>query len=186
MKNSWTNDVPLLPIVVGGILLLLAAAALVYVNLNSSSTASAGGVKAGVQCQGSEQTAVHYHAHLVLIVAGTTSSVPANIGIDEAHSCLYWLHTHATDGIIHIEGPKSVAKRKFTLGDFFDIWSKPLDEHHLGATTIRDDQKLTMFVDGKPYSGDPRKIVLAAHTLVTLEVTPPELPPPDFKFPEGI
>ncbi|MDQ6691316.1 MAG: hypothetical protein M3Z13_00970 [Candidatus Dormibacteraeota bacterium] len=185
-EKNPLGDLPILPVVVGGILLLLGAIALVYANLGSSTAASAGGSKKGIQCQASEQQAVHYHSHLTLIVAGTTSSLPANIGIDDAHSCLYWLHTHATDGIIHIEAPKSVAKRKFTLGDFFDIWGKPLDEHHLGATTVGGDQKLTMFVDGAPYVGDPRKIVLAAHTVVTIEVTPPEIPAPDFKFPPGV
>jgi hypothetical protein len=173
-------------VLVGGVLLLLLVGALIYANLNNTTTAAAGGTKAGVQCQGNEQLAVHYHAHLELVVAGTPSSLPANIGIDDAHSCLYWLHTHATDGIIHIEAPKSVANRKFTLGDFFDIWGKPLDGHHLGATTLSGDQKLTMFVDGKPYSGDPRKIVLAAHAMVTVEVTPPDVPPAEFKFPDGV
>ena len=47
-------------------------------------------------------------------------------------SCFSWLHTHASDGIIHIESP---VKRTFTLGDFFDLWSQPLsvggDSHQL-------------------------------------------------------
>lgn len=177
---------PLLPVIVGGVLVLLAAIGLVYANLGSSTPAAAGGAKNGIQCQATEQQSVHYHAHLALIVAGTTSSLPANIGIDDAHSCLYWVHTHATDGIIHVEAPKSLAKRKVTLADFFAIWGQPLDEHHLGATTIGGDQKLTMFVDGAAYTGDPRKIVVAAHSVITLEVTPPEIPPPAFTFPAGV
>ncbi|MDQ6918950.1 MAG: hypothetical protein M3Z98_06290, partial [Candidatus Dormibacteraeota bacterium] len=95
-------------------------------------------------------------------------------------------HVHATDGVIHIEAPKSSAARKFTLGDVFDIWKKPLSSTQIGATVLTRDQKLVMFVDGKPYTGDPRKIVLAAHTQVVLEVTPPEVTaPPTFTFPAG-
>lgn len=185
-RSGWIEDVPLLPVVVGGVLLVLGAIALIYANVGPSAPASGGTSRSGIQCQASEQLAVHYHAHLELIVAGTPSALPANIGIDDAHSCLYWLHTHAPDGIIHIEGPKSVAKRHFTLGDFFDVWGKPLDAHHLGATTIGGSQTMTMFVDGKPYSGDPRKIILAAHTTVTIEVTPPETPPAPYTFPAGV
>jgi len=39
------------------------------------------------------------------------------------YDCLYWLHTHVADGIIHIETP---GERSFTLGEFFDIWNQPL------------------------------------------------------------
>ena len=33
------------------------------------------------------------------------------------------MHTHASDGIIHMEAPKQMT---FTLGEFFDIWGEKL------------------------------------------------------------
>jgi hypothetical protein len=42
------------------------------------------------------------------------------------------------------------------------------------------------FVDGKPYSGSPRGIVLGAHTQITLEVGAPFVPPPIYTFPAGL
>ena len=33
-----------------------------------------------------------------------------------AHTCMYWLHTRAADGLIEVESP---VPRQFTLGDFF-------------------------------------------------------------------
>jgi hypothetical protein len=43
---------------------------------------------------------------------------------------LYWLHTHAADGIIHIESP---IRRIYTLGDFFDVWGEQLGPNQVGT-----------------------------------------------------
>ena len=44
-----------------------------------------------------------------------------------------------------------------------------------------------MFVDGVPYTGDPNKIVLKNHEVITLEISPPTLdPPPAFTFASGL
>lgn len=184
-KESWTSNLPLLPIVVGAVL-LVGAVIMIAFALRNPGASSAGQPIDGIQCQSNEQLAVHYHAHLDILVAGQPALLPAGIGSDNTDQCLYWLHTHSADGVIHIEAPRSAATRKFTLGDFFDVWKKPLDSTHVGDTALTKDQKLLIFVDGKPYSGDPRKVVVGAHTLVTLEVTPPEVnPPPGFTFPSG-
>jgi hypothetical protein len=42
------------------------------------------------------------------------------------------------------------------------------------------------FVDEKPYSADPRTIVLGAHTQITLEVGAPFVTPPVYGFPAGL
>lgn len=185
-KKSWYEDLPLLPVVVGGLLLAGAIALIVVASLSGTKNSAAGQPVDGIQCQSNEQLAVHYHAHVSILIAGNETTFPAGIGIDNADQCLYWMHTHQSDGVVHIEAPKSVATRKFTLGDFFDVWHKPLDSTHVGDTTVASDQKLEMFVDGKAYTGNPRNIVLRAHTLVVLEVTPPAVsPPPTFTFPSG-
>jgi len=185
-RDSWIRDVPLLPIIVGSVLLVAAAALILVVALSPAKGSPAGSTIDGISCESNEQLAVHYHAHLSILVAGNQTLLPQGIGIDNTDQCLYWLHTHAADGVIHIEAPKGSATRKFTLGDFFDVWKKRLDPTHIGDTTVGSGQKLVMFVDGKSYSVNPRSIVLGAHTLVVLEVTPPEVsPPPTFSFPAG-
>ena len=185
-RDSWMHDLPLLPIAVGAILVAGAIALIVFTTLNGGKSSSANPPRAGIPCGSTEQLAVHYHAHLSIIVKGGGALVPAGVGIDQSTQCLYWMHTHTADGVIHIEAPKSAAARKFTLGDFFTVWDKPLDRTHVGATTLGVDDKLVVVVDGKTYTGDPRKIVLGPHTLVVLEVTPPEVTtPPSFTFPSG-
>jgi hypothetical protein len=128
----------------------------------------------GIPCDQGGQIAVHYHAHLDIFTGGRRVTVPAGIGIPRNGLCLYWIHTHDTSGVIHIEAPAGQASRMFTLGDFLAIWGG-------GPTT-----HVLVIVNGRPYPGDPDGIVLAAHELITLETSPPEVPQPGFEFPQGL
>jgi hypothetical protein len=181
-RKAWYEDLPLLPIVVGSLLVVAAVILIVVSALNQPKSTTIN----GIPCQSNEQLAVHYHAHLSILVGGNEATLPAGIGIDQTAQCLYWMHTHATDGVIHIEAPKDSAARKFTLGDFFDVWKVPLSSTQIASTVLTKGQKLLIFVDAKPYTGNPRNIVLGAHTQVILEVTPPAVTPlPTFTFPAG-
>ena len=77
-------------------------------------------------------------------------TVPAFIGIAPDGSCLYWLHSHTPDGVIHMESPVS---RTFTLGNYFDIWGQPLSATQVGPAK----GTVTAFVDGKKFTGDPAR-----------------------------
>ena len=114
----------------------------------------------GVGCDASEQVVYHIHAHLSVFVNGAARQVPAAIGIPGAQaqntptgpfiasgSCFYWLHTHAADGIIHIESP---VQRTYTLGDFFDIWGQPLSTSQVGPA----HGPVTALFNGR-YAGQP-------------------------------
>ena len=61
---------------------------------------------------------------------------------------------------------ESPVKRTFTLGNFFDIWGQPLSSNQV--LQYSDGKPLRVFVNGKPYTGDPRAIELQAHTLIAL------------------
>lgn len=186
-KTSWYSDIPVLPVVVVALLVVGAVALIVVANLNSKSAAASGSPIDGIPCNSNEQLAVHYHAHLTILVAGNEAQIPANTGINQDQQCFYWLHTHDNSGVIHIEASQSSANRKFTLGNFFDVWGKRLDRTHVGATTLTGNQQMVIYVDGKVYTGDPRQIVLGKYTQVVLEVTPPAVtPPPNFTFPAGL
>jgi len=150
--------------------------------LAPAATTTQGATVDGVQCAPIEQLAYHIHSHLQVYVNGQPRALPAAIGLIGpvyentpygrfygAQTCYYWLHTHATDGIIHIESPSA---RVYTLGTFFDEWKQPLT-----TTDVAGNQgKVTAFVNGKPWTKDPRAIPLIPHESIDLDVGTPVVP----------
>jgi hypothetical protein len=131
--------------------------------LAAASTSLNGKTIDGIQCLGTEQLKFHDHAHLSVFVNGQQRTVPAFIGIAPDGSCLYWLHSHTPDGVIHMESP---VQRSFTLGDYFAIWGQPLSATQVGPAK----GTVTAFVDGKKVSGDPSTITLGEHVNIQLDV----------------
>jgi hypothetical protein len=129
----------------------------------------------GINCDFSEAATYHVHAHLAILVDGkAVAGPPASTGIHLEHLCLYWLHTHDSTGIIHIEAPHRISP---TLGNFFDIWGQPLDRQRVAAHIVGASQGLRVYVGPTPYNGNPRNIKLYEHTKVTLEIGPPFVAP---------
>jgi hypothetical protein len=143
----------------------------------------------GIDGSSHEMLAVHIHAHLALFSKGQQIAIPYAIGIVRPFqanngfvgmgSGIYWLHTHDATGIIHVESPDA---RTYTLGQFFDIWGEPLDTHTVAGLK----GAVRAYVDGKPYKGNPRDIVLTAHLQITIEVGGPTMAPPVYVFPGGL
>jgi hypothetical protein len=143
----------------------------------------------GIEGSAREMLQVHVHAHLALFEKGQQIAVPYGIGIVQPFQVnngfvgvgrgIYWLHTHDATGIIHVESPDA---RTYTLGQFFDIWGRPLDTGNVAGLT----GTVRAFVDGKRYLGNPRGIVLTAHGQITLEVGAPFVTPPVYAFPKGL
>ena len=130
----------------------------------------------GIRCDQMEGTAFHIHQHLAIWNHGKPVLVPEDVGRPLA-GCFYWLHTHTPDGIIHIEAP---APKAFTLGDFFAVWGQPLTSTQVATAKLRPGEKITVWLNGSRYAGDPAKIELANHTDVAIEVGPPAPKPPPF------
>jgi hypothetical protein len=137
----------------------------------------------GISCQAGEQVAFHIHARLTVFVDGHQRTVPYGVGISDPQteqtpngpfvaqgSCFSWLHTHAADGIIHIESP---IQRTYTLGNFFDVWGQPLSTTQVGPTKGH----VTAMVNGDAWVGDPRSIPLDAHNQIQLVVGKPLVGP---------
>jgi hypothetical protein len=133
----------------------------------------------GIACNAGEQLTYHQHAHLNLIVSGKSLAIPAGIGNLENtdHECLYWLHTHGppSHNVIHIEAPGPITP---TLGSFFDVWHQPLSAQRIWTYALKPGEKIEIFVNQKPYTGDVRSIPLRRHSDITIEVGPPFVPPP--------
>jgi hypothetical protein len=142
-------------------------------DVSDASTNPAYATLAGIPCQSSEQLTYHIHAHLSIYINGKPVQVPQYVGIASDGSCFYWLHTHDTSGVIHIEAP---GPHTFTLGTFLQLWSERFAQ--LGYP-IQLDQTTgwQAYVDGKPYTGDFHSIPLNAHALITLAYNSPGIEP---------
>lgn len=136
----------------------------------------------GIQCAPVEQLVYHIHAHLAVYDKGALRPLPGGVGIPGSQvqqsqegpvaaggRCYYWLHTHAPDGVIHIESP---VRRVYTLGNFFDEWHQPLSSTRVGGVT----GKVTAFVNGKTWKKDLRTIPLVPHAVIQLNVGSPVVP----------
>ena len=138
----------------------------------------------GIKCEvGGEQVAFHHHSRLTVFVNGHSKAVPPGVGIADPQlqpgigipfvdngACFSWLHTHASDGVIHIESPMA---RKYTLGNFFDVWGQPLSPTQVGPTK----GTVTALYNGKVWLGNPRDIPLREHAQIQLEVGKPLVGP---------
>jgi len=131
----------------------------------------------GISCDAQEGQRIHIHQHLEIFDHGKEMTIPQYIGIPMQARCIYWLHTHTPDGIIHVEAPMD---RSFTLGDFFSVWGQPLDRTHAATATTKKGQSMRVWLNGKPYTGDPAKITLTAHADIIIQVGPPFTKPVPF------
>ena len=75
---------------------------------------------AAVPLLDAESEVTHTHTELVIMVDGEQVEVPANIGIDERIGKIAALHTHRTDGILHVESPE--VEDMYTLDQFFQLY----------------------------------------------------------------
>jgi hypothetical protein len=158
-------------------------------------------VAAGLKPERHESFINHVHSHLDVYVNGRHVLVPAGIGINIhdpavhvfdvpdgskayggislcATPCISPLHTHDDTGILHTESKSKLPNR---LGEFFTEWGVRLTRTcvggycHLTATHV--------YVDGKPYTGDPRAILLTDHREIAIVVgTPPKKIPAKGNF----
>ena len=161
--------------------------------LAQASAPAPGGEVDGIACAPLEQLVYHIHVHLTIFVDGRQQQVPVGIGIapplqvdrtplgDFAVSgaCFSWLHTHASDGIVHIESP---VDRTYTLGQFFDIWKQPLGADRVGPA----HGPVAAFFDDRRYVGNPRSIPLLRHAQIQLDVGRPLIQPESIHFPPGL
>lgn len=123
-----------------------------------------------------EGQVVHIHQHLDIFVEGKPVAVPANIGIDPSGKFITALHTHDTNGILHVESPTASS---YSLGQFFAVWGLRLDRKCIGGLCATGEKRLAAWVNGKPVAADPTRIVLEEHQVIVLAYgTPAQDPDP--------
>ncbi len=158
--------------------------------LASPNAGLTGAITDGVQCNAGEQLHYHHHAHVAVFINGQPRPVPLGVGMVApalventakgqfaagSNTCLYWLHVHAQDGIVHIESPSA---RTFLLGQFFGIWHVALSPTQIGT----DTGTVTATVDGQPWTGDPTQIPLDEHADIVLNLGGPAVHPPAIQW----
>ena len=182
--SSQTSKVPVGP---EGVVLDNVAA------VGSASTTETGAKVDGMTCQTKAKEVVKYHIHIhvAIYVGGRMMGLPAGIGITDppmivnyptgkfydvgASDCLYWMHTHVADGIIHVESPVKMA---FTLGEFFDVWNQPLSTSRVASAV----GTVVVFENGKRLAGDPRLTRLLPQGDIQIDVGTPIVPFQSFKY----
>ena len=88
----------------------------------------------------------HDHANLTIIIIGSLYSIPDNVG--RTTDCMRPLHTHVSDGVIHIESP---VPHEFSLHDFFLVWGQPFSQTEiLTYSTVNTSHTITMTVNSVP------------------------------------
>jgi hypothetical protein len=121
-----------------------------------------------VYCDTLEQTASHYHVLLSIYINGKSVPVASQVGIAPDVSCYYWLHTHDSSGIVHIEAP---ANRTFIWGQRFSTLQYPAQLDQPGGPGWQ------IYVDGKLVGGDFHNIVLKSHEFITIAYNTPNVKP---------
>lgn len=144
----------------------------------------------GLQCNTNEQLTYHNHAHLTIFVNGQLRTIPIGVGMvppaqveqtangdwaTGSADCLYWLHVHAQDGIIHIESP---TPKTYELAQFFAIWHVPLSADQIGSYK----GTVTATLNGKPWTGNPGQIPLTEHAQIVLNLGGPVVTPPPIQW----
>lgn len=140
----------------------------------------------GITCDPADHRPAAVAVHLSILINGRARDILPNVGISNAlvaytpsgalvskADCYYWLHTGRDDGVINAAPPTGTA-RTFTLGDFFDVWHKPLGSHAVAS----DEGPVTSYVNGKPFDGNPRAIPLTNHAVIQLDVGANTAPTP--------
>ena len=153
--------------------------------LNSGKDSAAYVAAAGLP-YAEEMLSVHYHAHLDIIANGEKVEVPPYVGFVTAGTKalgLAPLHTHQSDGIIHIENSVPAT---FVLGQFFVEWGVRLSATCVGGLCASGSKELAFFVNGRRYTADPTRLVLKEHEEIAIEYGDRgHLPTPPSRFAFG-
>jgi hypothetical protein len=136
----------------------------------------------GMRCE--RRPRERHLAHLETFVDERVVLMPAGIGIAPPHRrdgayvrggrCDYPLRTIEPTGLIEVERGS-----RPTLGDLFAIWGRPLSRRRVLSFRGR----VRAYVGSEPVTGDPRRIALVPHAVITLEIGRYVRPHANYVFP---
>jgi hypothetical protein len=141
----------------------------------------------GLTPLGQEGQVLHIHQHLDIFVDGKHVTVPQFSGIklnkEGNLDFITELHTHATDGIIHLESPVA---QSYSLGQFFGAWGLNLSSNCIGGLCSPPGQ-IKFYVNGNQITGNPVRLVLQQHDEIAIVYgKPPATIPSSYNWPAGL
>ena len=122
----------------------------------------------GLNPLGEEGQVLHIHQHLDIYNDGKHVNIPNFIGIHfkgQQADYLTELHTHANNGVIHLESPKA---QTYSLGQFFGAWGVNLSRNCVGGLCTTPAKPVKFYVNGEEFLGDPVRLVLQEHDEIAI------------------
>ncbi len=137
-----------------------------------STRVAAGQPVGGMTCKAGGRT---FAVHLELFANRKVIIVPSGIGVSK-RGCRYPLRTETPTGVVLVD-----TARPRTLHDLFTVWGRRLGPRRLLSFAGR----VSVFVNGRRFRGDPRAVRLTKHLQVVVEVRGYVAPHPSYVFPKG-
>jgi hypothetical protein len=119
---------------------------------------------------------------VVLIAAGIGTRRPWRLSAGRivGASCFGALVTVEPTGVVLIR-PGSL----LSLAGLFHSWGQPLSETRLAGFMAQPGQRVTTFIDGRRWTGQPGQVRLVRHAEIVVEVGPFVPPHRSYTFPPG-
>ncbi len=117
-----------------------------------------------------------FAVHVELFATRRVIVVPRGIGVAPS-GCRSPLSTNAPTGVVEV-----LAGRRYTLAYLFRVWGRTLSPSRLLSFRGR----VSVFVDGRRFTGDPRTVPLTRHAEIVIETGGYLAPHVDYLFPKGI
>jgi hypothetical protein len=129
----------------------------------------------GIPCQPQMSNNYHIHIYLAVFVNGQQMALPIAIGMEnpgapsagfiDTATCFYFIHTHDSTGIVHVEDTSPVESPPtgtiFTLQNVLDVWGITSDANHFGPFS----GPVEVFTSGQVYRGDQNNQITPASDL---------------------
>jgi hypothetical protein len=150
-----------------------------------------------ISCEPTMSNNYHIHIFLGVYVNGQLAALPIAIGMDNpgaessgfinSATCFYYIHTHDSSGIVHVEDPNpnnlAVSASMYTLQNVLDVWGITASPTNFGQFT----GPIRVFTSGQTYMGEtttipatsltywgnnPATVPLYSHEVIYVEVGP--------------
>lgn len=138
----------------------------------------------GLRCE--RRTRKRHLAFVETIIDGRVVRMPAGIGIAppqrhhgayvESGRCDYPLRTREPTGKVEVERGRAV-----TVGDLFEVWGQPLSRRRV----LSFHGPVRAYAGRQRAEGDPRRLRLREHAVITLETGRYVPPHASYAFPRG-